>query len=136
MWRDVAPASFQKTVSAATRSSYVGRQMEKPWRILDIRPAFAINTQRNLRLSFWVTDQSSIPDGDANGGRPTGVNLMAFEGDSEDYIVGDGEEGEKSIAVQRQFPEGLRPCVEAYNVDGSNAHTLDVIISLQEWIEA
>ena len=127
MSRQLDPAIFQETVPANTRRTYVSSRFSDPFTVKNIRPAFALNTQRNLRVTVWVTEQQAVADNE----RPTGLNLFADRG-TRDYIVGDGAEGELNIPIRRNFPGGYRIAVEAENINPGNTHTLDVLVELAE----
>ena len=118
---------FQNSVPAVTRRTYVSNRIMVPFYLNEIRPAFALNTQRLLQLTFWIVAAGAWAD----GVRPAGINLLAGIG-PQDYIVGDGAEGEKNIRVRRWFPPGLYFAVEANNTDPANAHTLDVEAEILE----
>jgi hypothetical protein len=102
-----------------------------PFFIVQFRPSFAMNTQRNLRLRFWIVDSDDfVTDPVQSGaGARGGYGTSLIEG-LQDYIVGDGEEGEKNVPVNRWFPDGKRIAVDAHNLDATNAHTLDVLADL------
>ena len=77
------------------RTSFFSDRITAPSRLQTIRPKFAINTQRLLRLRFWITySQTTVPIS-PTGEMPTGRNLMAnsLTGNASavDYVVGDGE---------------------------------------------
>ena len=128
--RAITPASFQSTISANTRTCSVTERFRHPFYVLRFRPSFALNTQRNLRIRFFITDEATFPDDTGSAARgATGTNLLADYG-VQDYIVGDGEEGEKDIPINRWFPDGKRICVDAHNLDASNPHTLDLGVDL------
>ena len=121
----IPPARFTETVAAGVRSSYVTERFKKEIYINEIIYSFAANTQRTLKLRFWVTDQQAIP----NDEQPTGINLLAHTG-TRDYVVGDGESNQR-IFIGRKIPAGMRLCIDAENID-SYGHTLDAGFDLRE----
>jgi len=112
------PARFVETVSANTRSFYVSERFKSEIFINEIIYSFAANTQRTLRLRFWVSDQQAVDD-DAT---PRGINLLAHTG-TRDYVVGDGESNQR-ISINRKVPAGMRLMIDAENTD-SYSHTVD-----------
>jgi len=113
-------ANFYKSVPAATRQTFLTQKFTQPFFLQRFDRSFALNTQRYLRLRFWITPQVTIAD----DVQPEGMNLLGHFGD-EDYIVGDGETT-RPLQINRMFPPGFRIAVDADNQDGANAHTLDV----------
>ena len=130
--RPIAPATFQDSIAANTRSFIVTDRFRFPFFIVRFRPSFALNTQRNLRVRFWISETDPTLETDNTGvlaEGPSGINLMGDYG-VQDYIVGDGEEGEKDVPVNRWFPDGKRIIIDCHNLDSSNPHTLDVVADL------
>lgn len=125
--RSIPPASWQQSIPANTRRTVTSKKFTKRFRVKRFRPSFALNTQRNLRLSVWITDGPLTAD----GARPAGRNLMPDRG-GVDYIVGDGEEGEKDVLLNAIGMAGEYVAVECYNVDATNAHTLDALVEFEE----
>ena len=126
------PARFHSTVAAATRTpSFSSERFIQPTRIEAVRVSFALNTQRTLRLRFWLAMSTSTrTTTGSNQTVPTeGRNLLAGWGDV-DYVVGDGQEGEIRIPLNVDHPGGFYLCVDADNQDGSNSHTVDVTFDL------
>lgn len=121
----VPPARFVETVSANTRSFYVTERFKSEIYIDDIIYSFAANTQRTLKLRFWVTDQQAVAD-DAI---PRGINLLAHTG-TRDYVVGDGENNQR-IGIGRKVPAGMRLMIDAENTD-AYSHTVDAGFDLRE----
>jgi len=127
--RSIPPFIQLQTIAAATRQSFAGTVIMRPYWIEDIRVAWALNTQRLLQVSVWV----SFDGAPANNVRPTGINLMSGYG-ARDYIVGDGLDGEFVLPVQRQFPAGTRLIAEGFNTDTPNTHTMNLRVSLADLV--
>ena len=119
------PARFVETVTAGVRSSFVTERFQNEIYINEIIYSFATNTQRTLKLRFWVIDAQSVPDDE----QPVGINLLSHTG-TRDYVVGDGESNQR-IFIGRKMPAGMRLCVDAENSD-AYAHTLDAGFDLRE----
>ena len=116
---------FKGTVAANTRQQFFSSRYNEPIRLETIRSAFAINTQRTLRLRFWACPSNTTYVISTNHTMPSGINLMAQGGDAVDYIVGDGQEGEIVTRRMLDLPAGWFLCVDADNTD-ANPHTVDV----------
>ena len=129
--RPASPVSFQNSIGADTRKILVSDRIPYDFHIVQIRPSFALNTQRLLRLRFFVVDENDFPATSPAAGAPgaAGINLMANRG-AQDYIVGDGAEGEKDVPVGRTFERGKRVAVDCHNTDASYAHTVDVLVDM------
>jgi hypothetical protein len=101
-----------------------------------VRVAFALNTQRLLRVRVWVTSDTSTlveTPGTPSRTMPRGLSLLASEGSSSvDYVVGDGQEGEMVINIGRAFPPGSYVAVDADNQSTTAPHTLDCSVDVRE----
>ena len=124
---NLVPAVFQESIPASTRKTFLSERFDTDFTIENIRPAFAINTQRNLQLTVWVTSEASVLD----NVRPQGINLFGGRG-TRDYLVGDGEEGELNVPIKRTFPGGFMIAIEANNTNGGSSHTLDVLVEISD----
>lgn len=115
----LTPASFNVSVPLTTRRSLVSARYVRATYVEEVRYAFALNCQRNLRLSFhWISAPAVADDV-----MPEGFNFLAQSGGSV-YVVGDGEEGEQILRVGQWMPPGYF-CVSGDNISVANAHILD-----------
>lgn len=112
------------TIAVSTRQSFVSRLIQERFFVEAFRVVYKPNTQNLLQVAPWIVDAESI----ANDERPSGINLVAGWGGT-DYLVGNGLEGEMIIPIGRWFEPG-RVCIEAYNADPTNTHTLNAHFDL------
>jgi len=111
---------FVESIPANTRQTFLTLRFSSPFFLQRFDRSFALNTQRQLRLRFWVTPQRVVQDNES----PAGMNLLGRFG-TQDYIVGDGETS-RPLHINRMFPGGYCIAVDAQNMSAANAHTLDV----------
>ena len=130
---NIPPIPFQQSIPAATRAVYFSEKFNGELVVEKIRIAFELNTQRTMKIRAWITfDQttrtltSPATALTVNSGLP----LMGVRG-TQDYVVGDGQEGTITIPIGRKFPRGCYLAVDAENSD-STAHALDVAFDVQE----
>lgn len=116
--------SFFGTVNAASIVTLVSKRINVPFKTSMIRAAFALNTNRTLQLSFWIS-----PDDDApTTGNPTGISILAERGQV-DYLVGDDEvKYFKTEIIQNTGGWYIK--IRANNTDAF-AHTIDSQITLE-----
>lgn len=82
----ILTVNFLSSVDANSAITIVSKRISRPFRLWLIRPHFALNTNRTLRLYFFVS-----PDNYAPTSLPmTGSNLIA-EASQTNYVVGDDE---------------------------------------------
>jgi len=128
--REIQPFTQNRTIAASTLQAFFSEPFTFNFQVGIIRIAFADNTQRFLRVRVVITDESSIaaviPPPETH---VPGLSLLGSWG-GQDYVVGDGPEGELNIPIFKEFPAGLRVAVEGYNTDGASTHTLDVRVQL------
>jgi hypothetical protein len=124
----LAPAVFYDgAIALSTRKNYLGLIYNKPFRVKALRVAFALNTQRLLQVSLlWVPGGSTPADNTI----PSGVDLLGGQ-TSNNFVVGDGLDGEYVIPIDREFPFGA-VCISANNTDNANTHTLNARVELED----
>lgn len=82
----ILTVNFLSSVAANTAKTVVSKRISRPFKLLLIRPHFILNTNRKVRLYFFVSPDDSSPSS-----LPlTGSNLIA-EASQTNYIVGDDE---------------------------------------------
>lgn len=114
-----ACVNFVGTVSANSTTTLISQEYRRPFKLFLIRAHFALNTNRKLRLYFYVSPDDSQPTA-----LPlTGSNILQ-EGSHTTYIVGDDEQ--KEIWQDFYAHEGGQ-FVKVYADNQDNFdHTIDV----------
>lgn len=115
--------SYVGSVDADSNLTLVSQRIGKPFRVEKIVAHFALNTNRTLQLSFYLSPDEEAP----TAAPPNGYNLLADVGQV-DYIVGDDE----SKALETQAYAYTSPVwmkVYAENTDGFT-HSIDVQITI------
>ena len=116
--------SFFGTVDAGNIKTLVSKRINTPFSINNIIASFALNTNRTLKLSFWIS-----PDDDApTSGNPTGVSILAERGQV-DFLVGDDEQKDFTTELI-QNTAGWYIKVRAENTDAF-PHTIDSQVTLK-----
>jgi len=126
------------TIAARSRvCTFSGERFRNRATIALARVTFALNTQRTLRIRLWACDSNTTRPSASGATTPiletaptSGRNLLAGPGNV-DYVVGDGEEGIREIALDVELQGGFYLCVDADNTDTSD-HTMDVTFELIE----
>lgn len=121
----IVPVNFNGSVPANSLAVFQSVRFEGPGKVVNGHVAFALNTQRQLRLRFFVVFQEAAPT------RPAGNNLLAYRG-AVDYVAGDGQEG----ALPLQFDHKVHHwpwwlVVQGDNQDTTTAHTLDTTVFVE-----
>ena len=116
--------SFHDTVAANSKKTLVSNRVDLPFRTKRIRAAFALGTNRTLRLYFYLSPDDSAPTTEP----PTGDNILTQLG-PQTYVVGDDTtvDFEHEIA---QAVSGKYLKVYADNLDAF-PHTIDVQITVE-----
>jgi len=123
------PIIFNETVPLGNeRRTFISSRMFTPIFVPQVSVAFADNTNRTLRVSFWYTYSRIIAD----NVEPTGINLGQAYGGSA-FLVGDGLEGRLNLNINAELPQGGYFAVSALNTDGFD-HTLDSRIDIERII--
>jgi len=120
----IATVSFLATVDPSSSVTLVSKRISRPFRLFLIRPHFALNCNRTLRLSFYIA-----PDDSAPTTKPiTGSNVLS-EFSQTDYVVGDDEYKELYQHFYSQSA-GAYLKIHAQNTD-SAAHTIDAQLFIE-----
>jgi len=128
----LAPFITNQSIAASTISAFFSNQLTFPFYVSTVRVAFALNTQRLLQVRCVVTDSASFASVIPPPIRHVpGIPLFAPQG-GQDFIVGDGQEGEIVVPIHRSFPRGFRISVEGWNLDAGAAHTLDTRVDIAD----
>jgi len=119
----VVVVSFLGTVSAGGELTLVSRRITFPFRTWKLRVFFPLNTNRTVRVSFFLSPDSSAPI----TGKPTGQNLFSAYS-AVDYIVGDDEMKELEHVVDvKEIGQYVK--VYARNTDAF-PHTVDAQVMI------
>ena len=116
--------SFFDTVVANSNKTLVSKRITQKFTIKRIRASFALNTNRTLKLRFFISATTEAP----TTKEPEGLNVLKQLGQV-DFIVGDDEVKEFPIEI-REFTKGARIKIYAENTD-SFKHTIDAQITIQ-----
>jgi len=120
---------FHATVPLNATRSYASKRITSPFVIRELRTSFALNCNRTLQVSFWLS-----PDPETPNGQPSGYSLLSPLGQV-DYLVGDDEQ---KILPHEVYVDaaGMYLKVMAVNSDGFD-HTLDaqIVIALKPRVE-
>jgi hypothetical protein len=114
----------------SSRVYFPSGRFHTPIKIVRIYPNFAINTQRLLKVFPYVTANYGYDSTSSGADQTLPGALQLLRGDG--YIVGDGQEGERTIHVNRTFPAGMWLAIRGVNADVSNNHTLDFSFEIEE----
>lgn len=115
---DVVPISFVGTVAANSKATFVSKLITVPFELQRVRVSFALNTNRTLRVEFFISPDKSAPTD-----KPlTGLSVLSELGQV-DYLVGD--DNIKEIPMRMQVKtSNMYVKVYADNTD-SYEHFLD-----------
>jgi hypothetical protein len=116
--------NFLDTVAASSNKTLVSKRIENKFRVKRIRCSFALNTNRTLRLYFFVSEDPSAPTDE----EPKGFNLLSQLG-QQNYLVGDDEWKELPLEVE-EFEKGKYVKIYAVNTD-TYEHTIDAQVTLE-----
>jgi len=115
---DVDTISFFGKVAANSKVTLVSKRITVPFELQRIRASFALNTNRTLRLEFFISPDKSAPTV-----KPlTGFSVLSESGQV-DYLVGDDDMKEVPIRIAVKVA-GMYIKVFADNQD-SYEHTID-----------
>ena len=114
---------FFGTCLAFSSTVLVSQRVSSPYTIDEIRASFALNTNRTLKLYFFVSADPTAP----TIGEPAGFNCLDEYGQVS-YLTGDDEQKSiKNNTIIREHPSWLK--VYAVNED-FNDHTIDVQVDI------
>ncbi len=116
--------SFFDTVDANSNKTLVSKRITQKFTIKRIQASFALNTNRTLKLRFFISDTLEAP----TTKQPEGLNVLKQLGQV-DYIVGDDEPKDFEIEI-REFTKGARIKIYAENIDAFE-HTIDCQVTIQ-----
>ena len=120
----VKTIAFFGTCLANSTKVLASHSISSPFVLTEIKASFALNTNRLLKLSFFISPDET----EQTTGEPTGLNLLGEYGQV-DYITGDDESKFlKHNASQPTHPTWLK--VYAVNIDDFN-HTIDVQMTIE-----
>jgi len=115
---DVDTISFFGKVAANSMVTLVSKRITVPFELQRVRASFALNTNRMLRLEFFISPDKSAPTV-----KPlTGFSVLSESGQV-DYLVGDDDMKEVPIRIAVRVA-GMYIKVLADNQD-SYEHTID-----------
>lgn len=115
---DIRTIPFFGTVAAHSKATLVSKLITAPFELQRVKVAFALNTNRQLRVEFFISPDESTPTD-----KPlTGLSVLSALGQVE-YLVGDDDTKEvpMKIAVRTS---NMYVKVFADNQD-SYEHTID-----------
>jgi len=115
--------SFFGTATAGTNTCLVSQKISTPYQVERIAASFALNTERKLQLSFFIS-QDSDPTATS---KPAGFDILGEYGQV-NYLVGDDEfKAINCNAICDTSNSFIK--VFAVNTDGFD-HTIDVQIEI------
>lgn len=116
--------TFSGTCLAAAELTLVSKRINYPFRVISFNASFALNTNRTLQLSPFVSPDPTAP----TTGKPTGINILQTLGEVE-YLVGDDEQKklEHEITVNES---GSYIKIYANNTDTFD-HTVDAFVVIE-----
>jgi len=121
--RRIVTIPFFATVPLDSSRTYVSKRISTPFITKSFRVAFALNTNRTLQVSFYLS-----PDDQTPNGIPNGISVFSPLGQV-DYLAGDDEQ--KVLQHQIVAPSsGMFVKILAVNTDGNN-HTLDAQVTIE-----
>lgn len=121
--QDLVTLVFNGTVAANSAKTLCSKYVTTPFTTERFRVHFALNTNKLLRIKFFVSPDDSTPTAEPLTGHP----ILAVMGHV-DYLVGDDETVE--IPYRTKYPDrGLFIKVFADNRD-SFAHSIDAQVFL------
>ena len=124
MYNRLKTISFSGTCTASSDLTLVSERISSPFSVVGISAHFALNTNRLLQLSFFI---SPDPDAPASGA-PGGFDILGEYGQVS-YITGDDDVKRLSnSALSQTSPSWLK--VYAHN-DDSYDHAVDVQITIE-----
>jgi len=116
--------AFHSTVAPQANKTLVSKRITERFRVKRIRASFALNTNRTLKLYFFISYDKEAPTTE----KPAGINILAQLGQV-DYLVGDDESKDFPIEIQ-EFRRGAYIKVYAENTD-TYTHTIDALITVE-----
>lgn len=123
-YSDRKVVTFAGSVGPASQVTLVSQRISTPFMIRRIAAYFALNTNRTLQLSFFISPDDAAP----TSGRPSGFDILAEYGQV-NYWVGDDILKDFSCeAASLSSPAFLK--VVAANSDAFD-HTIDVVIEIE-----
>lgn len=116
--------SFFDTVDANSNKTLVSKRITQKFTVKKINASFALNTNRTLKLRFFVSATTEAPTTE----QPEGLNILKQLGQV-DFVVGDDEQKDVQIEI-REFTKGARIKVYAENTD-TFKHTIDCQVTIE-----
>lgn len=116
--------AFHGTVGAGSRLTLRSKKITRAFTVKRVRASFALNTNRTLQLSFFVSPDPEAPSSEP----PGGVNILRQLGQVE-YIVGDDEVVDFPIEIKNFSRGGWIKC-HGYNTDVF-PHTVFALVTLE-----
>lgn len=116
--------AFHDTVDPLSKKTLVSKRITERFTVKRIRASFALNTNRTLKLRFFISYDRTAP----TTKQPSGTNILTQLGQV-DYIVGDGDVKDFPIEI-KEFRRGAYIKVYAENED-AYPHTIDVLITIE-----
>lgn len=121
---DVKTIPFHGTVAAHSRATLVSKIITAPFELQRVRVSFALNTNRTLRVEFFIS-----PDDSAPTDKPlTGISVLSELGQV-DYLVGDDNQVDVPMRIL-VTTANMRMKVFADNLD-SYEHSIDAQVFIQ-----
>ena len=115
---------FFGACAALSSKVLVSQRISSPFIVSEIRASFALNTNRTLKLSFFVSPDPSAPV----TGTPTGFDCLDEYGQVS-FLTGDDEQKTvKNNSLIKEHPSWLK--IFALNADNFE-HTIDAQIDIQ-----
>ena len=114
---------FFATVPSGCTRVYVSQRISTPFLTREFAISFALNTNRMMQVSFYISPDSQTPNA-----APSGFSIFSPLGQV-DYVTGDDE---RKVLKHASFVKesGMFLKVLAVNVDGVD-HTLDAQITIE-----
>jgi hypothetical protein len=116
--------SFFGTVPPLSNTTLVSRRITSNFTVKEIAASFALNTNRQLRLYFFISYDTEAP----TDKEPQGINILKQLGQV-DYLVGDDERKVVKIEI-KEFVKGAYIKVYAVNED-TYEHTIDAQVTVE-----
>lgn len=128
---DIKTIPFFGTVAANSKATLVSKLITVPFELQRVKVSFALNTNRTLRVEFFISPDRSVPTD-----KPlTGLSVLSELGQV-DYLVGDDDSKEVPVKMD-VLTSNMYIKVYADNRD-SYPHTIDaqVFIRLKKRVAA
>ena len=121
--------AFYGSVGASSRTTLVSKKISLPYVIDNVRIKYALGHAATTQHKIFISQDNDAP----TSGEPTGHNILEQMGHV-DYVVGDDDVMDlPDNSVMHQSPSWLK--VLAINTDASNTHTINVLITIDDFRE-